>query len=188
MKIYNEAKTEIIENPDLKLGRLKDDRIVIDIIPAQEEIKEEYHYEYVIYENGGRDRIKIIDTPYQPFKSEEKIYEDIRVYIPFTEKELNQLRIAELTLRLEKLSQDLIQALAGAIIEDLEARKLEFQTIHNEIRALQGKEARPYTKPISSEVVNAELTEPDIIEEEPIMEQPMEEELTPEVPQESVEE
>lgn len=88
MKIYNEAKTEIIVNPDLKLGRLKDDRIVIDVIPAQEEVKEVYHYDYVTYENGGRDRIKIVDTPYQPKKPQEEVYEEIQVYVPYTQEEL----------------------------------------------------------------------------------------------------
>lgn len=48
--------------------------------------------------------------------------------------------------RLNELSQDIIQAQAGAIFDDLEERKAEFQELHNELRALQGKEAREYIK------------------------------------------
>lgn len=53
-------------------------------------------------------------------------------------------RISEIKVRLSQLSQDLIQAQAGAIFEDLEFRKAEFQTLHNELRALEGKELRKY--------------------------------------------
>lgn len=56
-----------------------------------------------------------------------------------------QQRITEIKKRLEQLSQDLVQAQAGAVIEDLESRKTEFQTLHNELRLLEGKEPRLYT-------------------------------------------
>ena len=60
------------------------------------------------------------------------------------QKETNQQRIIEIQPRLEQLSQDLIQAQAGAVFEDLEERKLEFQKLHNELRVLLGKEPRDY--------------------------------------------
>lgn len=123
-KIYNEAKTKIIENPDLKLGRLKDDRIVIDIIPAQEEIKEVYHYEYVIYENGGRDRIKIVDTPYRPKKPQEEVYEDIQVYVPYTQEELMSKQEDEIVKLIRKrytINQEL------AILRQRDTKPEEYQ-------------------------------------------------------------
>lgn len=153
---------------------------VSDIVPSNEELLKLSEYNVV---ELGEQYLDCMTTDFN-----DDLTFNIEKYNARKQKELNQLRIAELTPRLEKLSQDLIQAQAGAIIKDLEARKLEFQTIHNEIRALQGKEARPYASPVSNEIVNEELTEPDIIEEELIMEQPVEEELTSEVPQESVEE
>lgn len=128
MKIYNETKTEIIENPDLKLGRLKDDRILVDVIPAQEEIKEVYHYEYVEYENGGRDRIKIIDTPYQPKKPQEEIYEDIQVYIPYSQKELmlkQEDEIVKLIRKRYSINQEL------AILRQRDAKPLEYQEYYD---------------------------------------------------------
>lgn len=128
MKIYNEAKTEVIENPDLKLGRLKDDIIVIDVIPAQEEVKEVYHYEYVVYKNGGRDRIKIVDTPYQPKKPQEEVYEDIKVYVPYSQEELLMKKEDEIVKLIRKkynVNQEL------AILRQRDTKPLEWN-IYNE--------------------------------------------------------
>ena len=52
--------------------------------------------------------------------------------------------LPELKARLEKLSQDFIQVQLGAVIEDIEDRKLEFISIQNEIREREGKEPRVY--------------------------------------------
>ena len=60
------------------------------------------------------------------------------------EKEDLEQRKFEITQRLNQLSQDFVQAMAGAYFEDLEARKAEFQTLHNELRVLEGKEPRIY--------------------------------------------
>lgn len=60
------------------------------------------------------------------------------------DNELKQKRIAEIQSRLSQLSQDFIQADLGAVFDDLEERKREFKTLHNELRELQGKEKREY--------------------------------------------
>ena len=65
-----------------------------------------------------------------------------------------QQRISEIKLRLEQLSQDLIQAQAGAVFEDLEERKAEFQELHNELRTLLGKEPREYVEQCKKQVKN----------------------------------
>lgn len=44
--------------------------------------------------------------------------------------------------RLTALSQDLLQSMAGEIVPNFERRKEEFITLHNEIRAYEGKAAR----------------------------------------------
>ena len=66
----------------------------------------------------------------------------------FSEEQINewktQSRIKNITVRLNSLSQDLIQAQAGAVFDDIEERKQEFQTLHNELRALMGKTPRNY--------------------------------------------
>ena len=58
--------------------------------------------------------------------------------------EKDNLRIAEIKPRLEQLSQDIVQSLAGAEFEDLAERQKEFKTLHNELRVLLGKEPRKY--------------------------------------------
>ena len=60
-------------------------------------------------------------------------------------EEIDSRRKIEITERLNQLSQDFIQVLAGAEIEDLEERRLEFQTLHNELRVLENKEPRKYS-------------------------------------------
>ena len=65
-------------------------------------------------------------------------------YIDRKQREKDAIRIPEIKARLSELSQDLIQAQAGAVFDDLEDRKLEFQTLHNELRILLGKLPRVY--------------------------------------------
>jgi sugar diacid utilization regulator len=72
------------------------------------------------------------------------ITEEVVLLREYTEEEKKQQRIAEIKPRLSQLSQDLIQAQAGAVFENLEEIKTEFQTLHNELRVLEGKEPRKY--------------------------------------------
>ena len=90
MKIYNETKTEILENVDLEKGRLIQDKIVTKTIPAQQEVQEQFHYEYIEYPNGGKDQIKVVDVKYRPATPETYEYEDILVYKPYTQEEYIQ--------------------------------------------------------------------------------------------------
>ena len=77
MKILNE-NNQIIENPDLKKGYLLNEKIkVIDEKPEQ------FHFDFIEYENGGKDKIKVVDVPYI-----EPIYEEIQRYIKYTPQEL----------------------------------------------------------------------------------------------------
>ena len=93
MKIYNETKTEILENVDLEKGYLIKDKIVTKTIPSQQEVQEQFHYEYKEYPNGGKDQIKVVDVEYRPAKPESYEYEDIQIYKPYTQEEyINNLR------------------------------------------------------------------------------------------------
>lgn len=72
--------------------------------------------------------------------------------IVFTEEQIQaELQLAEqqrelktLQAELNSLSQDLIQAQAGAVIDNLDERKARFQVVHNRIREIMGKEPRVY--------------------------------------------
>ena len=70
----------------------------------------------------------------------------IAVEHEITQEELNEQRKFEITTRLNQLSQDFVQAMVGAEFGDLESRKEEFKSLHNELRVLLGKELRNYTK------------------------------------------
>lgn len=59
-----------------------------------------------------------------------------------TEEEKKNLRISEIRSRLTSLTQDFVQADCGEIIDDIEERKAEFVSLHNELRVLLGKEPR----------------------------------------------
>ena len=53
-------------------------------------------------------------------------------------------KIISIQSRLNELSQDFVQASLGAEFTDLEERKTEFKTLHNELRTLLGKGPRVY--------------------------------------------
>lgn len=57
---------------------------------------------------------------------------------------IDEERVFEIRKRLNELSQDFTQAYLGAVFEDIEDRKTEFKTLHNELRLLQGKGVRIY--------------------------------------------
>lgn len=65
-------------------------------------------------------------------------YNSRKKYIENSEIISNNLR------RMEELSKDFIQAYLGASIPNLDIKKQEFVRLHNEVRTLQGKEARVY--------------------------------------------
>ena len=59
---------------------------------AQEEIQQQSHYEIEKeYPNGGKDLKEVIDVEYQPAKEAWDEYEDVLVYIPYTEEELAEI-------------------------------------------------------------------------------------------------
>lgn len=90
MEIYNE-NMELIENPDLMLGYLKDDVRVVHH-DAVEAIEEVWHYETIAeYPNGGKDIQKVIDVEGIEGKDawDEEI--QIQIYIPYTQEELDAI-------------------------------------------------------------------------------------------------
>ena len=48
----------------------------------------------------------------------------------------------EIQARLIELDQDIVQDIAGEIVPNIEERKAEFVTLHNELRTLLGKKQR----------------------------------------------
>lgn len=107
MTIYNQTKTEILENPNLDLGYLKDDKIVThhDAVIVHHDavigVEEVGHYETVReYPNGGKDVKWVVEVEGVEAKDayDETVTESydsterIQIYIPYTETELAQMK------------------------------------------------------------------------------------------------
>lgn len=92
MRVFNEDKTQELKEYDLTKGYLKDDKLFVKHHEAAEEIQEQWHYEVIAeYENGGKDVEKIIDVPYQVPQEAHDEYEDIYIFIPYTQDELDKI-------------------------------------------------------------------------------------------------
>lgn len=101
-KVYNEEKTEILNDYDLDLGYLKTDRIFIAHHEAKEEVQMQSHIEVIAeYPNGGKDIIEVIDVPYSPAKEAWDEYEDIKVYIPYTAEQQKEADTKKYELKVE---------------------------------------------------------------------------------------
>lgn len=136
MKVYNEDKTEELKSYDLKCGRLRQDKILKKhhaAVPAVEAITVEMKiaeitasggkveeingipYKVITeYENGGKDIEKIEESPAVPAKEAYDEYEDIEVYIPHPEEELEKQkqekyenRVVELLRKKYSINQEL---------------------------------------------------------------------------------
>ena len=86
-RIFNQDKTQELNNYDLSKGRLVGDTIktIIPAIVGQEEVG---HYETIAeYPNGGKDVKWVVDQPYVEAQPEREEVEQIQVYIPFTAEE-----------------------------------------------------------------------------------------------------
>lgn len=121
MEIYNE-KMELINNPDLSLGYLKDD-VRIQHHEAVEGIEEVWHYETIAeYPNGGKDVEKVIDV--EGVLAQDAWDEEIsiQIYVLYTEEELEarknaptQLSAEERLLALERRNFELEEMLKQLI-------------------------------------------------------------------------
>lgn len=144
MRVFDESKTRELFYYDTENGSLRPDTLVVNRHAATPAFEGIGHYEYTNYPNGGRDRKWVWDIEPTPQKDAYDEYEDILVYVPFTVEEINSKKIAKIKERLAQLSEDFVQAWAGAQIEDIDARKREFADLHNELRSILGKAPRTY--------------------------------------------
>lgn len=78
-----------LENPDLSLGYLREEKILIVHHEAVEAAAEQWHYETTaVYPNGGKDVAKVVDVPGVEAKDAWDEYETVQRYIPYTDEEL----------------------------------------------------------------------------------------------------
>ncbi len=115
MRIFNETKTVELTTYDLEKGYLKDDKLFIKHHEAVAEVKEKGHYEKSkTTKNGYPDIFWVVDIPAVKQQQAYDEYEDIKVYIPYTEEELVKIkqekyenRVVELIRQKYSLNQEL---------------------------------------------------------------------------------
>lgn len=91
MKIIDVDGVEI-KYPDLSLGHLEREKVLIARHEAVESVEEKWHYETAAeYPNGGRDVVKVIDVPGVDARDAWDEYEEILRFIPYTEEELKEV-------------------------------------------------------------------------------------------------
>lgn len=144
MRVFNKEKTQELFYYDLENGYLQNDKLLVNSTVSLPAVQGVGHFKYKRYPNGGEERVWVWDVEPLPAVEAKEEYEEIQVYIPYTASELKEKRAEVIKTRLSQLSQDFVQAWAGAKIEDIESRKAEFSVLHNELREILGKEPRVY--------------------------------------------
>ena len=90
-RIFNETKTQELFSPDLTLGCLQEDKLIVGTEPAVTAVTEQGHYQTVQeYPNGGKDVKWVVTTPGVQAKQAQNIYEDINIYVPYTLEQIEQ--------------------------------------------------------------------------------------------------
>lgn len=103
MKVYNKEKTEILTEYDLNKGNLIPDKLEHRISKV-DGVKEQGHYEIVKeYQNGGKDVEWVVDVKGIDPVEEHIEYEDIQVYVPYSQKTLTEIEIGKLKSELSNM-------------------------------------------------------------------------------------
>lgn len=120
MRIFDETKTIELTEYDETRGYIKPDKLFIAHHPATEEVEEVGHYVTVkVFPNGGKEVKWVVDKPAAAACEEHDEYEDILVFIPYTEEELAKMaaqkEISELKQKLKETDYKAIKYAEGMI-------------------------------------------------------------------------
>ena len=120
MRIFNENKTqELNEEPDYGKGYLKHDKLFVAHHDATEAIAAVYEDRIVEEENGGISIYKDLVTHAVEEKDAWDEYEEIQVYVPYSENELAEREIAKLKEKLRETDYQAIKFAEGEMsLED----------------------------------------------------------------------
>jgi len=152
MRIFDETKTYEISHKQINYekGYLKPDKRFVQHHEAVEPKQAVYSDRVECLPNGSTQIWKDLVTPAVEAKEAYDEYEDIQVYVPYTEEELqeraNDKRHNELKAELAKIKEDIEQETFGLVRDDYEVKKSRAAEIINELRILEGKEPRALKK------------------------------------------
>ena len=139
MRVFNQEKTQELHSYDLTKGVLLEDKLFVKHHEAIVGNTGKFHYVTTkTYPNGGKELKKVWDI--EPIKAQEAYdeYEDIKVYIPYTEKELGQKEIRELKNKLMESDYKAIKYAEGQMTEQEYAPiKAERQSWRDRINFLE---------------------------------------------------
>ncbi len=129
MRIFNETKTVELESVDLSKGYLKDDELFVAHHEPVKEVKEKGHYERKASKHSEYpDIFWVVDTPRVKPQEAWDEYEDIQVYVPYTEEDLAKIKqekyenkVVELIRKRYSLNQEL------AILRQRDTKTSEFE-------------------------------------------------------------
>lgn len=139
MRIYNQEKTMILTDCDLTKGYLNNERLLVAHHSATDGTAEIGHYETIMeYSNGGKDVRWVVDKPAVEPKEAYDEYEDILIYIPYTDKELANIEIVKLKEQLATTDYKAIKYAEGALTaEEYAQTKQQRQEWRDRINALE---------------------------------------------------
>lgn len=110
MKVYNKEKTKELQEYDLSKGYLQPDKL---FIKHHNKVEEKGHYEVIKkYANGGKDVKWVVDVE---GIDEHDEYENIQVYIPYSNKELIEMQISKLKMKLADTDYQAIKYAEGEL-------------------------------------------------------------------------
>ena len=139
MRVFDETKTNELTNYDLEKGYLRSDKLFIAHHPAIAGSAGVLHYvTKKTYPNGGKDMEQVWDIPPVQAKEAYDEYEDIQVYVPYTQKQLAEIEINELKKKLSESDYKAIKYAEGQMSEkEYEPIKAERQEWRDRINFLE---------------------------------------------------
>ena len=147
-KVYNQDKTEIIENPNLEYGYLSEDTLQIGMTEKVDAVEEQGHWVTIAeYPNGGKDVEWVVTVAGVEASEPEPVLEDILIYTPYyTNQEIEEIEkgkiemakfghiweiIGQISDEMAMLQIDLTYIFAGGELQNVEEIKQEYIALYN---------------------------------------------------------
>lgn len=118
MRVFNQDKTKELLEYDLTKGYLISDKLFIKHHESIPEQLEKSHLEVVkTFPNGLKRYREVIDEPYQPAQEAYDEFEDIHIFVEYTQIELNEIEINKLKKLLASTDYKALKYAEGELTE-----------------------------------------------------------------------